>query len=152
MPWDVRPDNLALTVEEVRTALWCNEGNITRAAAMLKVDSNRLRRYIANSPRLSAEKEEARNQMVDRAEEVIIEALHDNEDVTRRDSMAKFVAVNLGKDRGYGSKGLGGVTINNAKGGTIQVSWGDGSTITGSDEEDSGGPVIEHDGYDEAAE
>ena len=158
MPWDVRPDSLPLTVEEVRTALWCNEGNISRAASMLKVDSARLRRYIAASPRLSAEKEEARHQVLDRAEEVMVEALNDSEDAVRRDSMAKFALTNLGKDRGYGNKGIGGVTINNTKGGTIQVSWGDGSSITGSDEEESAGPVIEHHGtsheehYDEAAE
>lgn len=148
MPWDVRPDDLPLTIEEVRTALWVNAGNVTKAALLLKVDSARLRRYIASSPRLSAEKEEARNQIVDKAEDVLLEALNDNEDVVRRDSMAKFALTNLGKDRGYGSKGASNLTINNNSNGTIQVSWGDGSSITGSDESDDGQPVIEH----EAAE
>lgn len=153
MPWDVRPDDLPLTIEEVRTALWVNEGNITKAALTLKVDSSRLRRYIAASPRLSAEKEEARNQILDKAEEVVIEALSDEEDVVRKDSMAKYVLSNLGKERGYGSKAGGNLTINNNGAGTISVSWGDGSSITGSDDDDQGrgvgtGSVIEH----EAAE
>lgn len=145
MPWDVRPDELPLTIEEARTAIWANAGNVTKAALMLKVDSARLRRYIASSPRLSAEKEEARNQILDKAEDVLIEALTDTDDVVRRDSMAKFALTNLGKDRGYGSKGTNNLTINNSSGGTIQVSWGDGSSITGpGDNDDDPGSVIEH--------
>lgn len=144
MPWDVRPDSLPLTVEEVRTALWANSGNVTKAAQLLKVDSARLRRYIKNSPRLSVEVEEARNQILDRAEEIMIEALNDEDDVVRRDSMAKFALTNLGKERGFGQRpGAGTLTINNTGGGTIQVSWGDGSSVT-DPEGDDDGSVIEH--------
>lgn len=143
MPWDTRPESLPLTIEEVRTALWKCEGNISRAASILKVDSARLRRYIAASPRLSAEKEEAKNQILDRAEEIVVEALNDVEDPQRMDGMAKFVLTNLGKERGFGEKGKnGGVTIN-APGGKVVVQWGDGTQIGGDD-----GDVIEH----EAAE
>lgn len=145
MPWDVRPEELPLTVDEARTALWKAEGNITKAAQILKVDSARLRRYISNSPRLSAEMEEAKNQILDRAEEVIVEALNDLDDVVRRDSMAKYVTTNLGKKRGYGNTSPGGVTINN-HGGKMVVQWGDGSAIAGSD--DGGPKTIDH----EAAE
>lgn len=145
MPWDVRPEELPLTIDEARTAIWMEAGNITKAALRLKVDSARLRRFVRSSPRLSAEMEEAREQILDRAEDVVVEALNDLEDVVRRDSMAKHVLTNLGRNRGYGSKSPGNVNIVN-NGGKVVVQWGDGTSF---DDEDAAEPkTINH----EAAE
>lgn len=148
MPWSVRPDEIPLTVDEVRTALWVESGNVSKAAARLKADPIRVRRFIKNSPRLSAEMAEAREQLLDRAEDVMREALDDADDASRRDSMARFVAKELGQERGFGKAGTGAkVTINDKDGRTIQVTWGDGSSVAGPDD-DMSGPVINH----EAAE
>jgi hypothetical protein len=147
MPWSVRPDELPLNVDEVRTAIWLESGNVTKAAKRLKSDPLRVRRFIKQSPRLSAELKEAEEQLLDRAQEVVREALDDTDDASRRDTMAKFVLKELGQERGFGKPTNGGkVTINNKDGGLIQVSWGDGSSVAGP--EDNSGPVIDH----EAAE
>jgi hypothetical protein len=127
-PWDERPDSLPLTVEEARTALWLESGSVPKAAVRLKVTSNRLRNYIRSSPRLIAEQNEAREQLADRAEEIVNEALNDPNDPGRRDGMAKFLLSSyIGRNRGYGS-GPGKLSINSG-GGNIIVTWGDGSPL-----------------------
>lgn len=130
MPYNERPPALPLDVEECRTAIWLTRGNITKAAEMLKTTSMRLRIFIKNSPRLSAELNEAKERILDIAEEVAYDALTDEQDPGRRDTMARFVMTNLGKDRGYGN-GTGGVSLNVPKGGKILISWEDGTQIQG---------------------
>lgn len=144
MPWDSRPDALPLDVEECRTALWRCQGNVTKAAQMLKVNPSRLRRFVANSPRLSEEIVEAQDQLLDKAEENVAEALEDVEDKQRRDNMSRFVIQQLGARRGYGPKGNGITLHANGKSGTFKISWGDGEDFN-----DDGSRTIEH---DEAAE
>lgn len=139
MPYDERPVALPLDVEECRTALWLCRGNISEAAKRLKITPSRLRTYVKNSPRLSAEVEEARQQLVDIAEDVAYDALTDEADPGRRDQMARFVMSNLGKDRGYGS-GNSGVTLNLPKG-RVNIQWADGSSLSA---ETSDEKVIEH--------
>jgi hypothetical protein len=126
-PWDERPDSLPLTIEEARTALWLESGSIPKAAIRLKVTANRLRRYIQSSPRLTADQNEAREQLADRAEEIVKEALDDPVDAGRRDSMAKYVLASIGRPRGYGT-GPGKLSVN-SNGGPIIITWGDGTDI-----------------------
>jgi hypothetical protein len=127
MPYSERPIELPLDVEECRTAIWKCRGNVSSAADLLKIPSSRLRTFISKSPYLSAEQKEANERLVDIAEDVVYDALTDNDDPSRRDTMARFVLTGLGKNRGHGSGG-GGVSINLPKG-PIQISWGDGSDI-----------------------
>lgn len=129
-PWDERPTELPLDVEECRTAVWIARGNITKAAEVLKVSSQRLRRFIEHSPRLSAEVLEAKEGLVDKAEEVVNDALSDVNDPGRQDSMARFVLASQGRKRGWGN-GAGGVKIINPTG-PMNISWGDGQQISGS--------------------
>lgn len=130
MPYDVRPMELPLDIEECRTALWRAEGNVTIAAQLLKTTSMRLRSFIKKSPYLSAELKEASEQIKDLAEAVIVEALTDATDAARRDAMAKFYMLGPGKDRGYGSGTNGpAININNKQGGTVQIAWADGTSI-----------------------
>jgi hypothetical protein len=130
MPYDLRPTELPLDIEECRTALWRAEGNVTVAAQLLKVPSIRLRSFIKKSPYLSAELKEASEQIKDIAEAVIVEALTDSSDAARRDAMAKFYMLGPGKDRGYGSGGgTPNVTVNNKAGGTVQIAWADGTSV-----------------------
>lgn len=138
MPYNVRPSELPLDIEECRTALWQSRGNITEAAKRLKVSSVRLRAFVRKSPYLSAEAEEAREQLADIAENVVYEALTDTEDKSRQDAMARFVLLGPGKNRGYGS-GAPKVNINNQKGGQIVLAWGDGTQF-----QPDSGKVIDH--------
>lgn len=126
-PYDERPTSLPLDVEECRTAIWRCRGNVTEAAKLLKTPSARLRRYVQGSQYLQREVEEAREQLLDNAEDIAYEALTDEVDAGRRDSMARFVLGNLGKRRGYGTGGTS-VSISNAKG-PISITWGDGTSL-----------------------
>ena len=129
MPYNERPSSMPLDREECRTAIWECRGNITEAAKMLKITSRRLRKFVSDSPYLTAECQEAQEQLVDMAEDVVFDALTDINDNSRRDQMARYVLTNLGKDRGY-SGGKGSVNINAPKG-NINVFWGDGSSLSG---------------------
>lgn len=128
MPYDTRPDYLPLDIEECRTAIWRGNGNVTTAADILKVTSSRLRAFVRKSPYLSAQLEEAKEQLKDIAEDNVYEALTDNEDKGRKDAMTRFVLQGIGKDRGWGSGGTK-VQVNNSQGGTVIVGWQDGTVF-----------------------
>lgn len=142
-PYAERPMDLPLDREECRTAIWRANGNVSRAAEILKVTSLRLRNFIKKSPYLSAELQEAADQLVDKAETVMVEAIED-EDKGRKDAAARYILDRLGKHRGWGTgnNGAPNVTIKNAAGGRIQIGWADGSTFE--DNDDAMGAVIEH--------
>ena len=152
MPYSERPIELPLDAEECRTALWMANGNVTEAAIILKITSIRLRAFVKKSPYLSAEMQEAADRLVDIAETNVYNALTDELDPSRRDTMSRFVLTNIGKHRGWGSGASGGVSIKNSAGGTIVVQWGDGTQIGGDDAKEVEGKeinnqkVIEHDG------
>lgn len=148
MPYEKRPEALPLDIEECRTALWLCRGNISEAAKKLKVHPSRLRSFIRNSPRLTEEANEAREQLVDMAEDIAYEALTDPEDSSRRDTMARFVMSNLGKSRGYGNA-ASKVDVNLGSKGSITISWADGSSLSASSGDEAEPKTIEH---NEAAE
>lgn len=134
-PYPERPVSEPLVPEECRTALWLVRGNITEAAKLLKVTSLRLRQFIQKSPYLLSEMQEAKDQLTDLAESVVYEALTDEEDKGRKDTMARFVLGSQGKSRGWGhSVSAGGVNIRNGHGGTIIVQWADGQAFGDSEQ------------------
>lgn len=128
MPYSKRPDEMPLDIEECRTAIWYTKGNITQAASILKIPSERLRRFVQKSQYLSREVAEASEQLIDRAEQIVAEALDDEEDKGRRDGMAKFVLnSSRAKARGWGAGANPSVNVKNTAGGTILMSWADGT-------------------------
>ena len=141
MPYNERPPELPLDVEETRTAIWMANGNVTEAAKLLKVTSIRLRNFIKKSPYLSAEMQEAADRIVDIAESNVLDALNDDQDPSRRDTMSRFVLTNIGKHRGWGT-GAPNVNVKNSAGGTIIVQWADGTQFA---EKETNGEVIEND-------
>jgi len=147
MPYSERPVELPLDTEECRTAIWMAAGNISDAAKILKVTSIRLRNFVKKSPYLTAEMAEAHDRIVDIAESNVRDALTDELDPSRRDTMSRFVLTNIGKHRGWGTSASGGVTVKNTAGGTIVVQWADGSTFGNGEAElkEVEGKVIEHD-------
>ncbi len=132
MPYDERPAELPLDIEECRSAVWHCRGNISEAAKMLKVPASRFRAFVKKSPRLVAEVEEAREQLLDTAEDIVYEALTDEEDSGRRDQMARFVLSNTGKSRGYGT-GNAAVNVSLPKG-NFKIQWADGSSLSAESE------------------
>ena len=144
MPYSERPAELPLDTEECRTAIWMAAGNITEAAKLLKITSIRLRNFVKKSPYLSAEMQEAADRIVDIAEANVVEALKDELDPSRRDTMSRFVLSNIGKHRGWGT-GSPNVNIKNAVGGTIVVQWADGSKFGSNEPKEIDGEVIEND-------
>lgn len=142
MPWDQRPLELPLDIEECRTAIHRAEGNVSTAAELLKVPSKRLRAFVQSSPRLLSELKEFDERLIDTATSNVADALGDPEDSARRDSMTRFVLNSIGKARGWGTGG--GINVNpSGPNGSITVSWGDGSSVVASPSEDSA-KVIEH--------
>ena len=142
MPYDERPADLPLDREECRTAIWMVRGNISEAAKLLKVTSLRLRNFIRNNPFLSAEAEEAREILADIAEDNVYDALTDDTDPQRRDSMSRFVLGSIGRRRGYGQN-TPGLTLS-PKGGRLTVVWDDGTNVLGDPK------TIEHSSEDAA--
>ena len=142
MPYSERPIELPLDVEECRTAIWMAAGNITEAAKLLKITSIRLRSFVRKSPYLTAEMQESADRVVDIAEANVIDALTDELDPSRRDTMSRFVLTNIGKHRGWGSGSSGGVTVKNSAGGTVIVQWADGTNF-GSETQEPEGNIID---------
>jgi hypothetical protein len=140
MPYNQRPAELPLVIEECRTALWRCRGNVTKAAEMLKIPSKRLRDFVKKSAYLSAEVQEATEQLVDLAQDVVYEALIDTEDKGRQDSMAKFVLTGPGKARGFGT-GAPTINVKSSGGGTVIVGWQDGTMFN---PEPQAAKVIDH--------
>jgi hypothetical protein len=112
-------------------------GNVTKAAGRLKVKPARLRKFIKGSRFLSAEMEEAKEQVLDIAEENVVDALTDAHDPGRRDSMTRYVLGTLGRTRGYGQAGGKGISISPTGAGRLEITWDDGSTITGEPGDDA---------------
>lgn len=125
MPYQERPADIPLEVEEVRTAIWLKNGNISEAAELLKVPSSRLRKFVNNNAYLSSEQNEARERLKDRAEEVIRQGLNDPEEMY---TMARYVMSGIGKDRGYGANAGKGLSVTN-NGGTVIIQWADGTAV-----------------------
>jgi hypothetical protein len=142
MPYSERPAELPLDVEETRTAIWMASGNVTEAAKILKVTSLRLRNFIKKSPYLSAEMQEAADKLVDIAESNVYNALTDELDPSRRDTMSRFVLTNIGKHRGWGTGGSG-ITVKNSTGGTIVVQWADGTSFGSEEDKTIEGEMID---------
>jgi hypothetical protein len=132
MPYSERPVELPLDIEECRTAIWKAKGNVSRASEFLKVRSTRLRSFIDKSPYLKRELRESLEIHVDRAEEIVEEALNDEDDKSRRDQMARFVlGSQVARQRGWGNgTAQPGMKIDN-KGGMIVVAWADGTQFQG---------------------
>jgi hypothetical protein len=51
-PWDARPASVPLTYDEAATAIFLAEGDLNRAAKLLKVCPTQLNRLVKQSPRL----------------------------------------------------------------------------------------------------
>jgi hypothetical protein len=88
--WNSFPDNQPLSADEARTLLWRFAGDVSKAARYYKMPPQRLRAFVTHSSRVAAELHEARERILDRAEEILHEALF-SDDPKRRDSAARYI-------------------------------------------------------------
>jgi hypothetical protein len=93
-------DDEPLTARDVRSALWLCAGDIHKAAERLGVPPARIRAFVRNSPWVREELDEAREGILDRAEEILHEALF-SDDPKRRDSAARYILTKsqMGRSR-----------------------------------------------------
>lgn len=87
---------MAIRKGDVAQALRESHGIIARAARKLGVSREYLFRYISKHPDLQAVRDEARELLLDLAEEGLIDAL-----VKKAPWAIQFTLARLGKDRGY---------------------------------------------------
>ena len=102
-PWDVRPDDHPLSVEEVCAALVHSEGNVKEAADRLKVGALILRKFIERSSRARAVIVEMAAQLADEAQTTLHAALRDS-DSRRQDWAVRYILNSKNARRlGWGS-------------------------------------------------
>jgi hypothetical protein len=93
-------DGEPLTARDVRSTLWLCAGDVRKAAERLGVLPARVRAFVRNSPWVREELDEARERILDKAEEVLYEALF-SDDPKRRDSAARYILTKsqMGRSR-----------------------------------------------------
>lgn len=123
--WDERPEYIPLRTEEVRAALWLSGGNIGATAKSVGVKRARVNRFIRMSEYLHGEWIEIMEQILDRAEWVVRDALENpTREPGRDDAMAKFVLRTQGKQRGWGNSKSA-----TPKSESVRLVWADGQAI-----------------------
>ena len=132
-PWDTRPDDHPLTVEEVCAALVESEGNVKLAADRLKVGALILRKFIERQRRARAVIVEMAAQLADEAQTTLHAALRDS-DSRRQDWATRFIL------NSQNAKQLGWASTANADDASLHrgplinltlpiVEWADGTRI-----------------------
>lgn len=121
-----------LPPDAVKDALWACNGNIGHAAKRLGVPFDLVWRTIKANPELNDDIEGAREKLVSIAEEAVYEALHDYDDIKRKDAMARFVIGR--KDKQASASKLSSINVATSSG-SIRVVWGDGQAVAGGDGE-----------------
>lgn len=141
-----RPRSVEIGLEEAQTALWRSRGDVSAAADLLKVPSDRLRRRIGKSAKLQALCIELDERILDRARSNLVDALHSEESKERAWSTRYALSSSKGSSRGWGPRvdGAGNTQVNER----VIITWGDGSVVAEWGPEAA--PVIEHDGSDQS--
>ena len=116
-----------LSEDDVAEALVKTDGNISKAADKLHIDSGRLRVFVGKSERLQGVIAETFESAVDDAIGVLFEGLHDQESFLNRFYAAKeFLRSDVGRRRGFGREQLAAsLELKNTEGGAkvITLKW-----------------------------
>lgn len=99
--WEQLPDSYPLSADEARTLLWMFAGDVTRAANYYRMPPARLRAFIRNAPVIAADLHEMMERLLDRAEQVIHDALF-SDDPKRRLEAARYVLTKNERGRARG--------------------------------------------------
>jgi hypothetical protein len=120
--------------EQIRTALFINYGNVTRTAEMLGLHAGVLARHVNRVSSLKTDQMAARQLIVDRAEEAILDRLTTTEGDEQYET-AKFILTSLGKELGWGATSKSAASLSLSDGNrTLSVRWNDGSEAEGGPE------------------
>lgn len=123
-PTDAWPDDKPLIPELVEAALWTANGNVRKAAQILRTTSGRLGALLALDPHLAEVRQRAAELLIDKAEAVMGDLL---EDPDRQEDAAKWILSNGGKARGWGKDApAGGMSLSfRTGGGPVTIRWQD---------------------------
>lgn len=88
--------------QRFKQAIWQSFGNVSALAKLLEVNYTSLRCYLSDHPELAEEMKQAREVLVDQAEEYVLKCLNDTtlDDKVKID-LAKFILKSQGKARGW---------------------------------------------------
>jgi hypothetical protein len=100
------------TKEQVETAIRKACGILSGAGEILGMPRRSVSRYLERYPELREVQDEVRQQMVDKAEQVLYQHLAEG-----NDKVAIFIAKTLGKDRGWSERS----EVTGANGGPVSV-------------------------------
>ena len=133
-PFTERPATLPLDPDECATAIHIAKGDISAAAALLKVPEFRLNRLVRRTPRLQHVLSEANELTTHRAASEYIRALDDPSDRRREWAASKIMASRAAADHPFapaptGSTTASNVTINQDNK-EITIHWGNAPTTT----------------------
>ena len=104
---------MSLTQKSIIKALNASFGNISKAAKKLDVSRQYLSTKVNGSEKLKQAKEEAREELVDIAEETIFDEIEKMKDI----GLAKWVVSTLGKTRGFTER----TEVTGEDGGAIEI-------------------------------
>jgi hypothetical protein len=132
-----------LDAEALRRILFNVDGNVTKAAAELDVDSQRLRAFVFAVPSLRSAMAEIMEQKVDAAVDVVFQALKDQASFQNRFYAAKEMLKSVsGRQRGFGMERTS-TTINigpAAPQGAVEIKWLEDKTIEHESSPESSAP------------
>jgi hypothetical protein len=115
-------DKTPIDVEEAKRALEKVDGNVTAAAEIMKVDSARLRAFVAEEPVLRRMQDEIMERAVDRAIEILFEGLRDEHYGNRLQAAMEFLRTENARKRGFGPQG-GALELNSRTVETLTITW-----------------------------
>jgi len=125
--------------ERLRALLIELNGNITKAAERLRVDSAFLRGFVDRIPRLRLTLAEIMERGVDQAVDILYEGLGDQASFQNRFYSAKeMLKSDAGRRRGYGQPATHNLEIKPVARGSLEIKWIDPP------KHDLEGPLIEH--------
>jgi hypothetical protein len=142
-------DAARLDAERLRSLLIELNGNITKAAERLRVDSAFLRGFVDRIPRLRLALAEIMERGVDQAVDILYEGLADQASFQNRFYSAKeMLKSDAGRRRGYGREISHNLEIKPVTRGSLEIKWIDPPKhdLEGPVPDPIGGPLIEHEG------
>jgi hypothetical protein len=144
--------NLAhpVDVDGLRALLIELNGNISKAAVQLNVDSEFLRSFVDRIPRLRLTLAEIMERGVDKAVDVLYEGLHDEASFQNRFYAAKaMLQSEAGRRRGYGAQTTHNLEIRPAAHGSLEIKWIDPPKTDLEGPNPYDGKTIEHENQNE---
>jgi hypothetical protein len=146
-PETAKPVLMQDDAERLRTLLIELNGNITKAAERLRVDSAFLRGFVDRIPRLRGALAEIMERGVDQAVDILYEGLADQASFQNRFYAAKeMLKSDAARRRGYGQPASQNLEIKPVARGSLEIKWIDPPKHDLEGPDPYNGKTIEHEG------